>query len=341
MSTAAQRSGFAVATALFALVVVGALAVGTLFAATQQLRSGSDAIHQARAIMAAELGVEQAIAAWNRAWNGALARGFGKSWTLSTAEGADVKVRVTRLGDELFVLASDARAGPARRHIARLVRLDVDDPPLLATLAADSVLAVGATAAIDGSDRIPLGWDCAAPGPPLPAVAVTDTSALRRFGHFDWDELVEVANAHLSDRIASPSPRSSDEECDTTDPGNWGEPSRVNGGACTSFYPVVHAPGDLLIDGGRGQGMLLVDGDLTVQGGFEFFGAVLVRGALRGGRGGARITGVVSMVMQGATEPLLDEIAVYFSRCAARKALLDIARPVPLKEQSWYEVFDP
>ena len=43
MTTLVQRRGFAVATALFALAVVGALAIGTLFAATHELRAGSQA----------------------------------------------------------------------------------------------------------------------------------------------------------------------------------------------------------------------------------------------------------------------------------------------------------
>jgi hypothetical protein len=336
-----QCPGFAVATAVFALVVVGALAMGTVFAATHELRSGSAAIHQARAVMAAELGIEQTIATWNRQWNGAFARGFGRTSTLSTPEGAVLTVRVTRLGDELFLITSDARAGPARRQVARVVRLQAEDPPLLGALAARAATDVDASAGIDGSDRAPEGWDCPPSSPALPSFVVADTGTLLRFGHFDWDELVEVANTRVSQHVTGPAPRSTDEECDTTDPNNWGEPTRSNGGPCTGYFPVTHAPGDLIIDGGRGQGLLLVDGDLTLKGGFEFFGALLVRGALRGGPGGARITGTVSMAALRATEPALDGIAIDFSRCTAQKALLGISLPVPIAERSWYEGFEP
>jgi hypothetical protein len=335
----AQRRGFAVATALFALVVVGALAMGTLFAATHELRSGSDAIHQARAGMAAELGVEQTIATWNRQWNGALARGYGRTLTLSTPEGARLTVHLTRLADELFLVTSEARAGPARRQVSRVVTLDTGDPLVLATLGARAVVDVGASGSIDGSDRAPVGWDCPTSGAALPAFVVADTSTLLRFGQFDWDELVEVANARTTARVTGAAPRSTDEECDTADPDNWGEPERSNGGLCTSYYPVIHAPGDLIIDGGRGQGLLLVDGDLTLQGGFEFFGVVLVRGGLLSGPGGARVTGTVSIAAQGATESVLGGIAIDFSRCAARKAVLGVALPVPVAERSWHEVF--
>jgi hypothetical protein len=335
-----NRSGFALATAVFALVVVGALAVGTLVAATHELRSGSDAIHQARAIMAAELGIEHAIATWDRRWNGAFARGFGTMSTLTTPDAADLTVNVARLADELFLVTSDARAGPARRQVARVVRLETGDPSLRGALSARSPVDVGGTAGIDGSDRSPVGWDCPPAGPPLAPFVVTDTSALLRFGHFDWDHLVDVANTRLTGHVTGVAPRSTGEECDTADPTNWGEPTRSNGGACTGYFPVIHAPGDLVIHGGRGQGLLLVDGDLALQGGFEFFGAILVRGALRGGPGGARIIGTVSMAVQGATDPSLDAIAIAFSRCTARKALLDLGFPASVKERSWYEAFE-
>jgi hypothetical protein len=333
------RRGVAVATALFALVVVGALAIGTLLAARHELRSGSDAMHQARAVLAADLGLEQTIAAWSREWNGAFGRGYGRTWTLTTPEGAEVRLSLTRLADELLLVTSEARAGPARRQVSRAVRLDVADPPLVAALAASVPIDAAASAGIDGSDHVPLGWDCPTPGVGVPPTIVTDTAALLRFGLFDWDALVQVATARVNQRVTGAAPRYGDEECDTTDPANWGEPARSNGGPCTGYYPVIHSPNDLVVDGGRGQGVLIVDGDLTLAGGFEFSGAVLVRGALLGGAGGARITGTVSMAGQRATAPALDGIAIDFSQCAARKALLGLASARPVVERSWSEAF--
>ena len=339
MNMAGVRSGFAVATAVFALMVVGALAMGALVAATYEMRTGTDAMHQARAVMAADFGVEQTIAAWKRGWNGAFARGFGRTSTHVMPEGPYVTVRLTRLADELFLVTSEAHAGPARRQTSRVVRLDAADPPLVAALSATRVLDAGMGGAIDGSDRVPLGWDCPAAGEPVPAQVVGDTSALLRFGHFDWDQLTAGATTHATHLTLGAAPRWTGEECDTTDPDNWGEPQKSNGGACTSYYPVIHSAGDLIVHGGRGQGLLLVDGDLTVQGGFQFFGTVLVRGALRGGPGGAYITGAVSVAGQGTTTSMLDGIVIGFSRCAARKALLTFALPVPIAERSWSEGF--
>ncbi len=335
MTGCRARAGFAVATAVFTLVVIGALALGTLYAATHELRGGRDAIHQARAVMAAELGIEQTIAGWSREWNGALGRGYGRSWTHATLEGAQVTISLTRLADDLFLITSEARAGPARRHVARVVRLDVEDPPPLAALVATPATDTSASSGVDASDHPPAQWDCPAPGPALPGIAITDTITALRFGHFDWPTLARLANSRVTVRVTGAAPRDSDEECDTTLPDNWGEPNRWMGGPCTGYYPVIHAASDLVIDGGRGQGVLVVEGNLTLQGGFEFTGAVLVRGALIGGPGGARITGTVSVAGQGATGSSLDGLAIDFSRCAARKALLGIAMPMAVVERSW------
>ena len=339
MNPRGRRPGFAVATALFTLVVIGALAMGTLFAATHERRAGTDALHQARAVMAAEWGVEQVIAMWRREWNGALARGHGRTWTRATSEGARLVIGVTRLADDLFLVTSEARAGPARRQVARAVRLDVRDPPLVAALVATGALDTTGVTAVDGLDRAPPQWDCPPPAMAIPAIAITDTASALRFGHFDWAALVGAANTSLTVRVSDVAPRASGEECDTGVAENWGEPNRSNGGPCTGYYPVIHAPSDLVVDGGRGQGILIVEGNLTIQGGFEFAGAVLVRGAVIAGPGGGRILGTMSIASQGATPSSVDGISIGFSRCATRKALLGIAMPIAVVERSWSEWF--
>ena len=302
MNARGSPRGFAIATALFTIVVIGGLAMGTLFAATHEMRAGTNALHQARAIMAAELGVERAIASWSREWNGALGRGYGRSWATATPDGARLVIGVTRLADDLFLITAESRAGPARRQVARAVRLDVRDPPLTAALVTAGVIDTAGATALDGSDRVPSSWDCPPPSAPsLPAIAITDTASALRFGHFDWTALVGVANTSLTVRATGVSPRASGEECDTAVPENWGEPNRSNGGPCTGYYPVIHAPSDLVLDGGRGQGVLVVEGNLTIQNAFEFTGVALVRGALIGGSGGGRILGTVSVAGQAAT----------------------------------------
>src|SRR5439155_1425964 len=47
-------------------------------------------------------------------------------------------------------------------------------------------------------------------------------------------------------------------------PANWGDPNRASpAGACEKYFPIIHVLGDMKVTTGRGQGVLLVDGDFT------------------------------------------------------------------------------
>ncbi len=75
--------------------------------------------------------------------------------------------------------------------------------------------------------------------------------------------------------------------CDRLQPLNMGEPWR-NGFAtdveeCYPYFPVVHgtAGRTKMAAGSRGQGTLLIDGDLELAGGFEWSGLIIVRGSVK------------------------------------------------------------
>src|SRR4029079_18254653 len=93
------------------------------------------------------------------------------------------------------------------------------------------------------------------------------------------------------------SPPGTLQTCRTSSNTNWGEP---NGGvgsvtACFNYFPIIYAPGNLRISGGRGQGILLVRGDLDLSGGMEFYGPVIVLGNLTStGTGGHVYGGVMA-----------------------------------------------
>src|SRR2546426_8767189 len=51
---------------------------------------------------------------------------------------------------------------------------------------------------------------------------------------------------------------------------------------CSSdLFPIVHLTGTSTINGVQGQGILLVDGDLNIQGGFQWFGVTIIKGSLK------------------------------------------------------------
>jgi hypothetical protein len=120
---------------------------------------------------------------------------------------------------------------------------------------------------------------------------------------------------------------------------NWGAPLEPDH-PCFDFLPVIVAEGDLAIGAaGRGQGILLVTGDLDVLGGFEFYGTVIVLGAtwLRGGR----IFGSLLALGAGGVT-LTDGGQVAFSECAISRALRSakLVLPHPLAQFSWLEILE-
>jgi hypothetical protein len=102
----------------------------------------------------------------------------------------------------------------------------------------------------------------------------------------------------------------------------------------------VWSESDLVLDGIRGQGVLMVNGDLTLGGGVEFQGPVLVKGTLRTSGAGGWITGAaIARAVSFGTAGVLGAPVVQFSRCAVSRALTQSATLVPLAERGWAELY--
>jgi hypothetical protein len=362
-----QRSGFALATALLALALIGALVTGTFFIATHEQRTGTGALATTRALGAAELGTDAAMATWKREWNVEMQRGDRRTAPEAIVEAASALTEILRLDNQLFLVSSEGRSGPARRVVRRYVALTVAEPALRAAATLGGAAMIGGIARIDGTDRPPDDWTCSGPGASVAGVATPDSmlittngcspgtcvtgsppiladstlrhsGALLRAGELDWRALILRATA-TAEGMTSPSPTERDGACDVEDPRNWGDSERSGDATCGNHFALVHAPGDLEIDGGRGQGILLVDGNLTIRGGFHFAGLVMVRGALHAN--GARIDGVLTVAGgDSSTMSTLNDLVVHFSRCAAHAAMLGTAVPEPIVERSWFEAVD-
>jgi hypothetical protein len=127
--------------------------------------------------------------------------------------------------------------------------------------------------------------------------------------------------------------------CNTQDPSNWGDP-RDPQGTCGGYFPAVWSESDLVLDGIRGQGVLMVNGDLTLAGGVEFQGPVLVKGTLKTTGVGGRITGaVIARAISLGRAAVLGAPVVRYSRCAVSRALTQSAVLVPLSERGWAEFY--
>ncbi|MEE8147656.1 MAG: hypothetical protein V3T24_08635 [Longimicrobiales bacterium] len=106
----------------------------------------------------------------------------------------------------------------------------------------------------------------------------------------------------------TPLPRERDGACLTDVSTNWGSPS--GSGVCRDHFVLIHASGDLTLEGGEGQGVLVVDGSLRLESGSSFLGVVLatgdvqlaegalVQGLVRA-RGSVAVTGLSQIVGSG------------------------------------------
>jgi hypothetical protein len=132
--------------------------------------------------------------------------------------------------------------------------------------------------------------------------------------------------------------------CDVSVDTNWGEPIDASND-CYPYWPVIWAQGDVHIAShGSGQGIMLVDGDLDITGGFEFYGVVIVKGTLRSTGTGGHISGTV-MVYDGGI--LSDQTTtsgnslVQFSNCSIDRAtanLPSLSRAFPVINRSWFDL---
>jgi hypothetical protein len=178
---------------------------------------------------------------------------------------------------------------------------------------------------------------------------MADTNTYFSYGDYKWDDLVAMANKTLSPGPHTAiGPRYAGGECNTADILNWGEPAKVTVGTpgpCESYYPIIYAPGDLKINGDRGQGILLVQGNLEVQGGFQFYGLIIVRGELRTAGTGGHFNGTVlaaNVAVGGATtsnNTVSGNATFRYSSCALMSALRGSASPAAIRDRAWVELY--
>ena len=134
-------------------------------------------------------------------------------------------------------------------------------------------------------------------------------------------------------------------DCNTFDNANWGDPNRATpAGPCESYFPIVYFQGDISttahISGGTGQGILLVDGNLVVDGGFVWYGPVIVRGSLTTqGTGGHFNGGVMAYDANLNDNTVLGNATINYSGCANAAATSANALIRRMKVRSWAEMF--
>jgi len=365
MSTRPGEQGIALAAAVFALVVIGALVAAVFHLALLEQRVGYSTIGFRQAFSAAEEGAYGRVASWDAGTYNELDDGDTLSFqSPSDRVGGWYRGSIRRLNRELFLVRSEGFSpdSTARSHIGLLVRLQALGLPIQGALEVHGSLVISGTASVDGSDHSPNGWACPSPGPPVTGVVVRDSqgidpsscggllcvsgspavrvdSALAApplsLGSLDLGSLLQTATHVLSGGARLIQPSTLDGVCNLADPNNWGDPLAPDG-ACGAHFPIIVNQGDLSLVGGRGQGILLVDGDLEITGGLRFFGVIVVLGQLRTRGSGGYVTGAVIAehvaLQQGS---VLGITAIQYSRCTVWGATRAWGLASPLRQRSW------
>ncbi len=140
-----------------------------------------------------------------------------------------------------------------------------------------------------------------------------------------------------------PSVTGSPARCNRALTGNWGEPWYGVGAVpeCQGYFPVIYRNGNLKVQNGRGQGILLVEGDFEVRGNFEFTGLIITKGMLKANGTGNKITGgVLAQNTDLDDNSLIGNPVVNFSSCAIAMALNASAVVRPLTDRSWVQLYN-
>jgi len=376
-ATLKSERGMALLMALGAIVIIGVMIGGIVFVSTQDYRIGGNTVRQTRAAAAAELGLNRLPQDWNLADN---RRPVGDTLTktYTAPRGASVKVTVTKVSGVSFWAVSEGTAGAqgsqatARRRYATLFKLDMPQMNFMGAITTQGNTTVNGNVTVNGNDAAPAGWSACGPtAPPVAGAAISptttatingsvsvtgsppvlttptagDTNTYFSYGSSTYQSLAAAATYTYAGGtlLNGVGPLVVGGVCQASvNPPNWGEPTHASpAGACDNYFPVIHALGDLKITTGRGQGILLVDGDLTVAGNFTFDGAVIVRGGLKMTGTGNKVSGALMSASVSVDDnvALAGNTSILYSSCALISALSASAYPKQAKERGWVDVY--
>lgn len=286
------------------------------------------------------------------------------------------KVNQTTFNLVSSATAGSGTRGYARKRTGLTVRIATADFKFLGALTVRGATKIGGSSYITGFDSNPSTWsDCPAPSDTMPGIAIAsqsdittagcsdfscvygspkilqdpaaaDTSTYFKFGDFDWASLTAMATKTYdgSPTITGPaSVTTGGGLCDMSVLSNWGSPIHTNpAGPCENYFPIIYSRGTtniFKITGGRGQGILLVDGDLEISGGFEFYGPVVVRGRLKSTGNGTIHGGVMAANVDLEQNTVLGNATVEYSNCGITKAVAAAGSAWRVTQRAWMDVY--
>ncbi|HJS43727.1 MAG TPA: hypothetical protein VJ755_09665 [Gemmatimonadales bacterium] len=379
-----DERGMALAVAIFALVVVGALIAGAFFAGTQEQRVGENQRRLQASFGVAEAGAQERVLAWDPATmnrrnlyprdsvvigpNAAAPNGTGSYGGYSYKVGPNLFLIDVTGRDGASATGAIAGGGGARQRIGMIARVAPIDFGIKASLTTQGSVAVSGTANINGADQTPTGWlSCDPPGPPQAGVrdaggtvTTEGTSTVQGnppvlndptinnntftvFGGATYAQLAARATIVLpGGTYNNIEPVVTNGVCNRTVLTNWGDGQNPNM-PCGNYFPIIRLTGNSQINVRQGQGILLVDGNLTIQGSFDFFGITIIQGDLitaGGGNADAHFWGgVMAKNADLSTQTLGGHATLNYSSCAIVAALQATSPISMMRSRGWVQLY--
>jgi hypothetical protein len=369
----------ALAVAIFALVVIGALVAGTFYAGRLEQQTGQNGFYAVQAAEAAQGALTQYAQSYTGSTMTAMTAGGSPTYGSQVSVGEAVATpAITRLTSSVWLVSAigERKSGTKRLatgSVAKLYRLNTAQINVNAGLTAIGKVTVGGNSEVSGFDVTPPSWLVGSPSvecPTLDDVAgiryngqiaqsgsadikgdptkQNDNSmnASNMLGNATFNDLKAMATKIIASGTVSglaPVTSGSPAVCNTTVESNWGAPDDKSN-VCFTYFPILYHYGDLSISGsGAGQGILLVEGNLSVQGRIDFYGPVIATGGVNiRGTGSDDVKFYGGVLAQDVTlddTKLTGNAMINYSSCAIRRALQGSALPIPLTERAWAQVY--
>ena len=378
-----DERGMALAVAIFALVVVGAMVAGAFFAGTQEQRVGENQRRVQTSFGVAEAGAQERVMAWDPTSMNKRAQYPGDSVVIATTNGpagtGSYGGYSYKLGPNIFLIdvtgrdnASAAGAiaggGGARQRIGMITRIAPVDFGIHASLTTQGGVSLAGNADINGNDQNPTGWaNCDPPGAaqagvrdPGANVSTTGNGAVQgspavvndpsvnnntftNFGGATYAQLAARATITLPPgNYKTDASFNADGTCNKTDLQNWGDGINPNS-ACGNYFPIIHITGDATLNGNQGQGILLVDGTLSVQGSYQFFGIAIMGNDIKTSGGGSTDAhfwgGVMAKNADLSTQNLSGKATLNYSSCSILTALQATSAISMMRQRGWVQLY--
>ena len=358
--------------ALAAMVIIGGLIAASVYVSTQDYRIASNTARESQAIAVSEYGLNRVLQDWQPSYNLSMVAGdtLKRTYTLN---GGTANVSVIRLPGSFFWLTSEATTGgmgqEARRRYGSLLRINTPNVKFLGAVTAAGNVTVSGNVTVNGNDVSPSGWtNCptlaSIPGATItPTATVTihgsvsvtgnptyttnatagDTNTYFNYGTSTYSSLVALANITLpAGNYNGMAPIVSGTNCVTSSTNNWGDPVRHSPAApCEKYFPIIHVTGNLQVSNGTGQGILLVDGDLTKAGNFTFYGLVIARGTIHASGSNNGVTGaeMAASIDEGDAVTLSGSTSIQYSSCVLSNTFAGVSSLVPVKQRAWVDMY--